>query len=348
MHLMPLMPLQRLLPKIAAGLLAGSVALAVCHSTAIAQEKPATAKAPDKKTRNLARQAFADAEKAFKAEDYATAYENFSKAHELIPTPHTEYWMAKSLDLMGKAPEAIEAYETFLADPDKEKAGEEKVTDAQTRLDALKATLAGTVTLTTEPAGASISVDGEPKEGQTPMDLELSPGTHKIRLSMEGFEPHELEIEIKGGEKMEQGVTLMASAPEPVAAPPPPPPVAPPPPPPEPQKERSMVPAYITLGVAGAGAIVGTIFGIQALSSKSDFNDNPTNKAADDVERNALIADMAFGVAITLGVTGIVLLTSDDAASETGRAKATSEQAKLNVAPYVTPTGGGAAAQLIF
>ena len=42
----------------------------------------------------------------------------------------------------------------------------------------------------------------------------------------------------------------------------------------------------------------------------------PTDQAAaDDTERNALIADMAFGVAITLGVTGVVLLTSDDSAA---------------------------------
>ncbi|HEX9622501.1 MAG TPA: PEGA domain-containing protein [Polyangiaceae bacterium] len=345
---MHLMPLQRLLPRIAAGLLAGSVALAAYHSEAIAQEKPAAVKAPDKKTRNAARQAFADGEKAFKADDYAAAHENFSNAHELIPTPHTAYWMAKSLDQMGKVPEAIGAYEAFLADPESDKAGEDKVTDARARLDHLKATLTGTVALVTEPAGASVSVDGEPKDGQTPIELELSPGVHKVRVSMEGFDPQELEIDVKGGERMDQSVTLLVSAPEPVVAPPPPP-VTPPPPPPEPRKERSMVPAYVTLGVAGAGAIVGTIFGIQALSAKSDFNDNPTNDAADDVERNALIADMAFGVAITLGVTGIVLLTSDDSASDTARAKVTKrEQAKLNVAPYVTPTGGGAAARVIF
>ncbi len=73
-----------------------------------------------------------------------------------------------------------------------------------------------------------------------------------------------------------------------------------------------MVPAFVTLGIAAAGAAVGTVFGLQALSAKSDFEDNPTTDAADDTERNALIADMAFGVAITLGVTGIVLLTSSD------------------------------------
>jgi hypothetical protein len=54
---------------------------------------------------------------------------------------------------------------------------------------------------------------------------------------------------------------------------------------------------------------------------------------------------MSFGIALTLGVTGIVLLTSDvdDAApaAETGKSK-------LTVAPYVGKTGGGAFARWVF
>jgi hypothetical protein len=86
------------------------------------------------------------------------------------------------------------------------------------------------------------------------------------------------------------------------------------------------------------------VFGIQALSAKSDFDDAPTASTADDVERNALIADMAWGVAITLGITGTVLLLSDEPAERTPK---TASQ-KLRVAPYVTANGAGAAAALKF
>ena len=121
---------------------------------------------------------------------------------------------------------------------------------------------------------------------------------------------------------------------------------APPPPPPPP---RSKVPAYITLGIAGAGAVVGTIFGIKALGAKSDFDKKATGTAADDTERNALIADMAFGVAITLGVTGVVLLTSDDsAAPAAAKLERLPKRAKLIVAPYASPQGGGAGMQYTF
>jgi hypothetical protein len=104
----------------------------------------------------------------------------------------------------------------------------------------------------------------------------------------------------------------------------------------------------VTLGIAGAGAVVGTIFGIQALGAMNDFDDDPTSEKADDVERNALIADMAFGVAITLGVTGIVLLTSGDQPAEAAQHVPLTAKAKLEVAPYVSPEGGGAAARLTF
>jgi hypothetical protein len=107
-----------------------------------------------------------------------------------------------------------------------------------------------------------------------------------------------------------------------------------------------MVPAYVTLGIAGAGAVVGTIFGLKALSSKSDFNDKPSTKSADDTERNALIADMAFGVAITLGVTGVVLLTSDDdSGKETAKAKS---PYRLDFGGYAGKNRGGASARLSF
>ncbi len=62
---------------------------------------------------------------------------------------------------------------------------------------------------------------------------------------------------------------------------------------------------------------------------------------------------MAFGVALTLGVTGIVLLTSGD--DEAPAAKAArlhqplkAPKASLRVLPYFGRESGGAAARLTF
>jgi hypothetical protein len=116
----------------------------------------------------------------------------------------------------------------------------------------------------------------------------------------------------------------------------------------------------VTLGLAGAGAVVGTIFGVSALGAKSEFNEKPTAENADKADRNALIADMSFAVALTFGVTGAVLLLTNDTPPEAPKAannhstpsKTAAKTAKSMprgfVAPFVGPTGGGAAAFLRF
>jgi hypothetical protein len=320
-------------------------------AAATAPAKPADKpKPPDKKTKDAARKAYTDGEKAFAAGDYTGAFAGFSRANELIPSVQAAYWTAKSIDGQGQIAEAVSAYEMLLADPEFSKLKEEQQADAKARLADLKAKLVGEVSVITTPMGATVSIDGTPQPGETPMMLKLPPGPHKITVIAPGYDAKEVDVEVKGGEKSEQKIELVA---KPLPPPLPAEPVieaAPPPPPPPPPPPRSKVPAYITLGIAGAGAIVGTIFGIKALGAKNDFDKVPTGTAADDTERNALIADMAFGVAITLGVTGVVLLTSDDSAAPAA-AKGYDKlpkKAKLVVAPYASPKGGGAAAQYSF
>ncbi|NLE85562.1 MAG: PEGA domain-containing protein [Myxococcales bacterium] len=292
--------------------------------------------------REAARVAFEAGRAAFDDEDYARAYEQFAAAHERVPSPHAEYWMAASLDLQGgREAEAARAYQKFLAHPGAMHVGEDKVAEARQRLDELKAKLPARITIVTEPSGAQIAVNGVLQSGTSPLMLELPAGPHRIEATLPGRQRAEAELQLQGGDELEQRLLLPE---EPTAAPAPP--ASEPPPPALEPSERSMLPAYITLGLAGAGLATGTVFGIQALSARSAYNDDPTASRADRVERNALIADMAFGIAITLGITGIVLLTSSDDAPQTAKAK--KKQPTLAVAPVVAPQLGGAAARLTF
>ncbi|MEO8905608.1 MAG: PEGA domain-containing protein [Polyangiaceae bacterium] len=314
-----------------------------------AAERPVGTKTPDKKTRDSARKAYSEGEKAFAAHDFAAAYTGFAKANEVIPSAHAAYWAAKSLDQGGKTDDAIKAYDALLANPGSSKIGDDKLTDAQTRLATLKATLVGEITVSTVPSSAQLSVDGVPQTGAQPVVLKLAPGPHHLTFTAEGFEMKEVDLQVQAGTKVEQTVAMAHIAP-----PPPPPPAPEPvitaPPPPPPAEKHSKVPAYVTLGIATGGAIVGTIFGVQALQSKSDYDSNPNSKSADDTERNALIADMAFGIAVTLGVTGIVLLTSSDDAADAPRAATLHLPPKntFRVVPYIGRESGGAAARLTF
>ena len=111
--------------------------------------------APTKKQRDAARKAYGEGEKAYAAGDYAAAAAAFQRANDNIPAPQAEYWRTKSLDGQNKTEEAIAAYQAFLANPNAAKAGDAKVEDAKTRLDALKATLVAELVLETAPSPAS-------------------------------------------------------------------------------------------------------------------------------------------------------------------------------------------------
>lgn len=306
--------------------------------------KPAAAKpAPAKDPKPL----LASAEKKLKAGDHAGALADAKAADEAKPSPEAARLVAAAEDNLGHYPEAVAAYERFLADvPAKLKAEGE---DAKKRVEAIKA-LPGKVKLESVPSGASVVVDDKPHDKPTPTELELAPGKHTIKVSADGKEPEARELDIAFASTQELKLELKDAptpppAPVPVAAPPPKA-AEPPPPPPEP---RSKIPAYVTGGVALVAAGFGTYFGIRALSQSSDFDKTPTVELADDGENNALLADMMFGVAITFGVTSAVLFLSDDGPEKTAKAKARpvakaapkAAKPKILPTPYVTPTGGG-------
>jgi hypothetical protein len=307
----------------------------------------------------------ASGEKKFKAGDFTGALADFEAANTAKASPEAERFIGLSHDNLGHFPEAVAAYERFLANvPANMKAqGEE----TKKRVEAIKA-MPGKVHVESTPAGAQITVDAaatttpSPNPNPTPTDIDLAPGHHTLKIVAEGYNPVEKEIDVTYGAKLTFRFDLEKSEPPP---PPPPPAVAevpqpaPTPPPPPPPEPRSKVPAYVTGAVAIVAAGVGTGFGIKALSQSSDFEKNPTTKKADDGENNALVADMMFGIAITFGVTSAVLFLSSDAptAAKADPSKnaprpavAVKKQPKVTITPtpYVTPSGGGAGALIRF
>jgi hypothetical protein len=156
--------------------------------------------------------------------------------------------------------------------------------------------------------------------------------------------------------------------PEPPPAPPPDVMVAPPPPPPEPPvapappeapvaaasthpNHAARARAYVLLGLGGASVLVGTVFGLLAVSTKNDvFDNNPTYGEADAVRSQSLIADVGLGLGVILVATGTVYLLLDHPApaatspASTGAARV----AAVRVEPVVGPHGGGGALTVRF
>jgi len=309
----------------------------------------------------------ASGEKKFKAGDFAGALADFEASETAKAAPETERFIGLCQDNLGHYPEAVIAYEKFLAavPASMKQQGDE----AKKRVEAIK-TMPGKVHVETTPPGAQITVDlatnpnAQPNAAPTPTDLDLPAGHHTLKLSAEGYTAADKEIDVTYASKQDVRVELVKSEPPP----PPPPPVvaeapqpAPTPPPPPPPEPRSKVPAYVTGAVAIIATGVGIGFGVKALGQSSDFDKNPTTQKADDGENNALVADMMFGIAITFGVTSAVLFLSNDApqsakadpadqkkAPRVAVAKKAPAKITITPTPYVTPTGGGAGAVVRF
>jgi len=344
--------------KVVAGVLAGALVIAQAPG-AWAQARPAPpAAGPNRADLAAAKRHYGEGEKKFKAGEFALAENEFKAANDVKSTPQAERFIGMCEDSQGHFRAAVEWYERFLTHvPDKMSAQGDEIRKREGEIKALP----GKVHLESNPPGASVKIDDKPQPAPTPVDVELSPGQHVVRLSAPGRLPTEKTIDVAFASTQTVAADLDAEPPPPppppVAAvpPPPPPPATPPPPPPEP---RSKLPAYITGGLAVAAAGVGTVFGIMALSDKSDFDKNPTTSKADNGDTHALIADMSFGVALTFGVTSAVLfLTKDEApppatssASRPVTAKADAKKSGVTITPtpIVGPHSGGAGLVLKF
>jgi hypothetical protein len=344
-------------PPIAMAAIAMTWSLGLAQtSTAWAQPpaaKPAPAATPAPKTPsadrsasdlNTAKKDYAEGEKKFKAGDFAGALADFTAANEIKSTPHAERYLGLCEDNLGHYQAATDWYEKFLAHvPDKLAAQGDEIRKREGEIKAMP----GKVHVESTPPGAAITIDDKPQASPAPLDAEVAPGSHVVKFTAPGRAAAARTIDVAFASTQ----TVSAELDELPPAPPPPAVaavVAAPPPaasipitPATPLEPRSIVPAIVTGGLAIAAAGVGTVFGIIALNNKSDFDKNPTSATADSGDTHALIADMAFGVALTFGVTSaVLLLTKDEPPAATSSNGARAHTAKATFTPTLTPIVG--------
>jgi hypothetical protein len=341
---------RRKFPTLAVTLALALVAVpGAAQSTGSATGKPALVDAAG------ARQLYKSGETKFKAQDYTGALADFQAVDAVKSTSQSARYIGLCQDKLGHYEEAVQAYERFLADAPVKL--EKESDEIKTRVGEIRA-MPGHVHIETTPAGATLTIDGKPAAGVSPLDVDLPPGAHSISATAEGRGAADRTVTVAFASKQDVTVELPLVVPPPVVAavPVPAPPPPPPPPAPPPPEVRSKLPAIITGGLAVVAAGIGTAFGIVTLSDKSNFNKTPTESIAETGQNHALIADMSFGVAITLGVTSVVLLlTKDD--TDASKVKAVllptvrlskREGTTLSASPVLTPHGGGVGALVSF
>ena len=325
-------------------------------------------KGPTAKELGEAKKHFAAGEKAFNKGEYKDAIEHFRAAEAIKSAPQTTRYVALCLDHLGHVRESAAAFELFVSEAHALKKVPKnlvkQIEEAEERMTEQKK-LPAKLHVSATPDGTVFKLDDQPSEAKVPADVEVKPGKHTVHFEAHDHEPKSVEVEASFAESKDVSAAL-EKKPEPPAPPPlvvaktPEPPEAPLPAPPSsaPAEPRSKVPAYVTGAVALAGVGVGTAFGILALKDKSDFDKNLSNSTlAEEIanrgDNRALVADMAFAAALTLGVTSLVLfLTKDETVVEakTGHAYTTKKVAKKIpvIVPIAMPKGGGAGAVFQF
>lgn len=312
------------------------------------------AKGEDKKE---AGKHFKKGKELFEKKEWKAAKAEFMQAEEILPAAQAEFYIARCADESGEGADAASWYQKSI---DSGKLSQDQAGEAKTHLDALKKKPAK-LKITSDPPGASISIDGKPISDKTPAEVELTPGSHKVSVTTSGKKPAEQDVDVVAftgasvNVKLEAGAVEAADDPfknkpvetTPVVTDTPPPTTAvttdtaP--------TKRDMTWVYVTGGAAIVALGVGTIFGLKALGNHSDYEKTPTRDTRDAGTRNALISDMGFGIGITLAVTSAVLYFTSPAKESAAK------PSTMAFAPFISvpttkgaPSMAGAAASFAF
>jgi hypothetical protein len=282
----------------------------------------------DKKKQEEAIAAFKAGKAALAANDLTGAIERFKEADALYNGAAPRFLLAQTYEKLGRPADALAAYRAFLLiNPNPSSSYYSKIPEAKDRIAALEKRPA-TIGLVVKPAtapGVVITVDGAAVASTT---LSLSAGAHQVVVRAAGFLPHTETVTVSAAEKRDLVVTL-----QPAVDVTPPAVVHPP----TSVRKTSRLPAFITLGAAGAAAVVGGVFGGLAVGAKSEFDEHPTHENADITERHGLIADVSFGVAGGAAIAGTVLWFVLAGKSESHAAA----RGGPTLAPLVGDHGGG-------
>lgn len=219
------------------------------------------------------------------------------------------------LDELERYDEAFNYFSEYLRIEDVPEADRE---DAMRRRESLRARVA-VLRVRTDPEGALVWVDRKDlaARGETPMELALPPGTHRLFIEKPEYESFEQSQALVLGESASVELTL-----EPVPVPAPMAVVTPTPMPPEPEERPRLRNAAIgTAAGTLAAAAVGLGVSLRARTLRNDYDSaaaqyrltgDPADyqraqDLADRTDRFNLTADVFWGATIALGVSSIVL-----------------------------------------
>lgn len=287
--------------------------------------------------RATARNLAAEGNAALNIGDYTTAEDRFRRADALVHAPTLVVDHAKALIGLHRYVEAQERLELVIREGVADNVPwvwKRAVQDAKQLVEDVKPKIAWVTISVTGSSNPDVSVDGV----QVPVAAlgvrrATDPGPHRIKAEAPGFLKKEIIMPVSEGS--ERAVTLELE-PDPAAQQAAKsPPAKPKPAPARPSNDTkdtksgslfsSSNVGYITLGIGGAGLIVGAVTGIMFLGKHSELKDKCPDKdhcaapqsSIDQYNTYAVISPIAFGVGIVSSTVGVILLLNDSSESAT-------------------------------
>ena len=276
---------------------------------------------------------------ALQDKHYAEAADRFSRADALVHAPTLSLDWARALVGLGQFVEAQERYELIIREGVDAKAPaswQRALNDAKSELSRLKPRLSWVTIQVSGSPEASVTVDGVPVPAAAiGVRRAINPGAHTVAVAAKGYFAKQEALNLAEGQEGSISFTLELDPEQQVA-----PAVVQSPPAVDASTTaaptRNRAPAYVALGVAGAGFVVGGITGILALGKRSTLQKNcpvPDDcppEYADTVSAYhtlGAISGAGFFVGVAGAVTGVTLLLLEG--------KSASAKQGLVVRPYL-------------
>ncbi len=174
----------------------GRLAVACAVALALIASVPAIGFAEQEQSQEHAEQLFAEGRQYFEDGDYESAIEQFQKAYDILGAPQLLYNIGEAHRRAENLVEAEHYFQKYLneaEDPPNEEQVAERIIDLQQQLAAKKAVL----NISSEPAGVTVTIDGEDKRCETPCTLELLPGDYTLSATKEGYTSASREIALE-------------------------------------------------------------------------------------------------------------------------------------------------------
>jgi tetratricopeptide (TPR) repeat protein len=309
--------------KGASALLARLVLLATLGAVVAAAPQTSFAEGPtvSKEDKKRAGARFREGEALFQKHAYAEAAEAFEEAYRIAPHPSVLWNVVNAAVLAGQNARAATLCARLVAE-----AGDDKLReDARQKLAELRQKVAKLVVGGAKPD--KLELDGKPAQAG---EQYVEPGDHVIEATF-GDKKQRRKLMLVPGSS--ERILLDAPAPDEAKtakAPSPPPP--PPPEKPASGKPLSSTWVYVGAGLTVALGGVATWSGLDTLSARKAYDDDPNHTTADldagkskQTRTNILLASTAV---VGLATVGIAVFATNWGAGEGGQA-----QAKLKLGP---------------